>query len=445
VERAGDTLRMYEDRTGPELLEAFIDPAAPRKLSANRIARIDVAKHGQVSPGIEEYQIVFMMIHAINDGIAVHKLSNMLLELLGGSATPNGRARTDVELAHLLDLEWNMRWGRPRVGEVIVTATETLLPRPRTKFQDSALKVDFRNVERRAIVRFSLHFVPDAFLTLHQGGQVFPRITSRAAKHVLAQTLLDVQDTSSITATCKSQRVTLANVLFALCNYAWICTATEHPEFASSKTLPMMMYTAISLRRYLPPTSSYMSLALGYCNIVLPSFLPRSADPRAMFWLRARSAQSQMRKLTRTSLLLGRSQLMFMARGQRAKAFAVKDDEADGTLSPQKPSHIPPPPQTGPSFPSVALMGITCMGELDGIYDAARYSDIKLVDVFGQVRKAKGGILLASSTVNGRLSLVLGWDAAAFSPGVIDEFWGHFVRGLREFAIDPHSHTTAKL
>ncbi|KAJ7449307.1 hypothetical protein FB451DRAFT_755779 [Mycena latifolia] len=434
VKEAGDTLRIYDDRTGPELVEAFIDPAAPRKLSSKRIARLDVAKHGRVSPGFEEYQMMVMMIHAVNDGLAVHRHGNMILELLGGSATPGGHARTDAELAHLLDMEWKTRWGRPRVGEVIVPATEDRLPSPSSKFQESAWKVDYLNVEKRAM-----------------GGHVFPRIPSRATKHVLARTQFDVRETAALLAKCKEQRVTLPNVMFALCNLAWIRTADNHPEFAASKTLPMMMYTALSLRRYLTPSSplsSYMSLALGYCNVILPSFLPPSVDPSAMFWLRARSAQSQMRNITHSPLLFGRSQIMSVARGQRAKAFAKQDDEADGTLprSAEKPPQPPLPPRPGPaSIPSAVLVGISCLGDVDEINRTTRYPDIQVVDGIGHVRKAKGGILLVTSSINKRFSVVLGWDSLAFAPGVIEEFWGHFVSGAREFLLDSHSHTSSKL
>ncbi|KAJ7139081.1 hypothetical protein C8R44DRAFT_693543 [Mycena epipterygia] len=436
VQEIGDTLKIYNDRTGPELVEAFLDPAAPRRLSAEHIACVDVARHGEVSPGLEEYHIMIMMSHAVNDGISVHRHANMLLELLGGSVIPGGYARTDVELNRLLDMEWVMRWGRPRVDEVIVPATENRLPVPRSRLQESAWKVDHQNVERRAI-----------------GGHVIPRVSGRPAKNVLTQTLLDVDETATVLATCKSQRITLANAIFALCNIAWIRTDDNHPEFGASKTLPMMMYTAVSLRRYLPPmsplSSSYMSLALSYCNIVLPSFVPPSLDPRALFWLRARSAQSQLQNYCRSPLLIGRSHMISAERGLRAKAFAKQDDEADGTLPrpAQRPSQIPAPPQPALTNapPSLALMGVSCLGDLDEIYRADKYPDIRLLDSFGNVRKGKGAILLCTSIVNKRLSLALVWDTAAFSSGVVDEFWGHFVDGVQEFMLDSGSHPASKL
>ncbi|KAJ7126254.1 hypothetical protein C8R44DRAFT_617828, partial [Mycena epipterygia] len=433
-EEASDTLGIYDDKTGPELIQLFMDPAAPQKLSAERIARIDIARHGEVSPGVDEYHIILMMVHAVNDGVSLHRHGNMILALLGGAATPGECPRTDAELARLLEVEWKMRWSHPRVDEAIVPATEDRLPMPRSKFQKSAWTVDNQNVQRRAIVSTCLESLPP-------GGHVLPRVKSEVAKPVLSHIIFDVHESTAVIAKCKSQGVTLASALFALCNFAWIRTEEHHPEFAASKTLPTMMYTAVSLRSYLTPTSplsSYMSLALGYCNVVLPSFIPPSVNRRAAFWLRARSAQAQMSSYARSPLLFGRSQIMSTQRGVRAKTFAMQDDEADGTLPrrAQKASQRPPLPPP-PGVPSAALMGLSILGELADIFRTAHYPAIELVDAFGHVRMAKGGILFFSKILQARLSMTLGWDSAAFPPGVIEEFWGHFVGGVRELILDP--------
>ncbi|KAJ7712907.1 hypothetical protein DFH07DRAFT_400696 [Mycena maculata] len=427
VEEAGDTVRVYDDKTGPELVEAFINPTSPRKLSSRRIACIDVAKHGEVSPGIEEYHIIVMTIHAVTDGVSVHRHGNIILELLCGSSTPGGPPRTDAELAYLLDLEWKMRWAQPRVGEVIVPATEDRLPSPRSKFQMAAWTVDHQNLEKRAI-----------------GGHVLPRLKNQTCKQVIEQKYFDVQETSAILAKCKEQRTTLANASFALCNFAWIRTAQNHPEFYASKSLPMMFYTAVSLRRHLPlaPLSSYTSLALTYCNIVLPSFIPRSVDPRAMFWLRARSAQSQMSIFCRSPLISARSHIMSAKRGLRAKAFAKQDDEDDG-MPQQKPIQAPSPGAS--TVPSVALMGISFLGDLDQIYRTDRYPSAQLVNSFGQVRKAPGGIMLFTQMLHGEFSVALGWDVAAFPPGVIEEFLDNFADSVREYILGFSSDMSTKL
>ncbi|KAJ6617550.1 hypothetical protein B0H10DRAFT_2218488 [Mycena sp. CBHHK59/15] len=94
----------------------------------------------------------------------------------------------------------------------------------------------------------------------------------------------------------------------------------NHPEFAGPNALPMIVYTAINLRRFLtPPTplSSYMIL-----NVVLPAFIPSSSDPHAIFCARGRAAQSQMRKYYKSPLFFTRSQIMSAEHGLRGKAFA---------------------------------------------------------------------------------------------------------------------------
>ncbi|KAJ7621118.1 hypothetical protein FB45DRAFT_838882 [Roridomyces roridus] len=430
AEEAEDTLHIVDDKTGPELMDAFLDPTTPRRLSSQRISGLDVAKHGPVSPGLEEYHILIMTIHAINDGVALHRHCDMILQLLCGSATPGGPPRTDAELLRLLELEWTMRCGAPREDAIIVPATEDRLPSPRSKFQLSAWTIDHQNVKKRAI-----------------GGHALPRIKSQVCKQTIELKFWDPEETAAIRAACKARGLTLTNATFALINFAWISTAQNHPELNSSKELPMMIYTAVSLRRHLAqpssPLSSYMSLALGYCNIVLPSFIPATCNPGAMFWSRARSAQSQMSAFSRSPLLLGRCRLMGGERALRAKAFAKQDDEADGTLPQTGPQPAQPTPVVG--TPSVALLGITCLGDLGDVYRPERYPSAQFVDAFSHVRNAKGALLMSTQMLNGKFSMTLGYDAAAFPLGVVDEFWAHYVGGVREFILDSSSVFSSKL
>ncbi|KAJ7449292.1 hypothetical protein FB451DRAFT_1288036 [Mycena latifolia] len=418
IEEAGHTLTIHDRKTGLELDQEFV--SGPRRLSADCLSYMDVARHGQVSPGIEEYHMAFAVLHAITDGTSAH--GNTILELLGGSPTPNGPARTDRELAQVLEMEWTTRWGQPRVSfEVITPSTETRLPRPHSKFQAAAWKIDSLNVHKRAI-----------------GAHAFPRLPSPVSKQTLLDIKFDPIQTAALVARCISERVTLQNTVFALCNFAWIRTAQNHPEISAPKALPMMIYTAISIRRHLAPISplaSRMSLALGYGNIILPGFIPSATDARAMFWLRARSAQAQMRKQTKSPLLLARSQILSAERSRRAKAFALQDDVANGTLPPRA-----KPPQQSPSsgsatIPSIALLGISHLGDMAAMYETHRYPAIEFVDSVGHSRKAKGGILLFTRSAQKCFAMVLEWDGAAFPPGLVEEFWGHFVGGVHEFIL----------
>ncbi|KAF7368912.1 hypothetical protein MVEN_00217300 [Mycena venus] len=430
LEEAGRALTVHDsNKTGPELDEDFI--TGKRKLSAQFLSHMDVARHKEVSPGIDEFHMALSVLHAITDGTSGH--ANTILTFLGGSETPGGPLRTDEDLLKILEMEWTVRWGQRCASfEVITPSAEARLPQPRSRFQAAALKIDSMNVHRRAI-----------------GAHAFPRIPSQFTKQTLLDVKFDRAQTAVLVTKCKSERVTLQNTVFALCNFAWIRTARNHPEISAPKTLPMLFYTAISLRRHLTPISllaSAMSLALGYGNIVLPAFLPSSADPCAMFWLRARSVQSQMRKQTQSPLLLARSQILSAERARRAKAFARQDDEADGTLPPSLPRTQQPPAQApGKSgVPSVALMGISHLGDLGATYQMERYPPIEFLDSVGHSRKAKGGILLFTRSAQSCFSMMLEWDAAAFPPGLVEEFWGYFVSGVHEFILE-ESRSQSKL
>ncbi|KAJ7621075.1 hypothetical protein FB45DRAFT_928269 [Roridomyces roridus] len=405
LEEAQDTATIFSDKTGQNLVDAFLDLNSPRRLSAKCISLIDIAKHGPVSPTLEEYHLFVLMIHAVNDGLAVHQHCDMILELMCGSATPSGQHRTDAELMHVLELEWAMRWGQTRLDPIIVPATEDRSPPAASRWQKLAWTVDHQNVKRRAI-----------------GGHTLPRVKSNTSRPVTARQVFDLEETAVILDVCRHRHVTLPNAVFALLNIAWIYTAQNHPELGgSSKTLPMM-FTPPFLFAGTCPTSQIF---------LLTSFIPRSLDHGAVFWGRANSAQSQMRGFTRSPMLLSRSQIMAAERGARSKAFARMDD---GIPSPPKSTQSQPPPLT-PDVPSVALLGVSCLGDLRTVYRREHYPSVQLVDSYAHTRKAKGGILLFTQIFEGRFSTSLGWDAAAFPPGIIEEFFKHYSRGVRDYIL----------
>ncbi|KAJ7792221.1 hypothetical protein B0H14DRAFT_3499426 [Mycena olivaceomarginata] len=171
-----------------------------------------------------------------------------------------------------------------------------------------------------------------------------------------------------------------------------------------------------------------MSLALDYHNVMLPTFLP-STDPRATFWLRCRAAQKQMFAYTRSPLLLRRSLVTSAMRGQRAKAWARIDDEADGTVT---------------AVPSLALLGLTQTGDIDGLFHPERYPTSRR----RTSTRAPGGPRAASSWRRARFasaSSFLCWDAAPYAPGLVEEFWGYVVDGLLEYVLeDPASRAAVE-
>ena len=111
------------------------------------------------------------------------------------------------------------------------------------------------------------------------------------------------------------------------------------PDSLSGGLLPMMMYSALNLRPYLYPlpslraSSSYWFLAVGYFNVILPSFIPTTASASAIFWHRARSAKTQSAKYMKSPMLVARSQEMAKIRGKRARVFAKEDDEKEAATT----------------------------------------------------------------------------------------------------------------
>ncbi|KAJ7255890.1 hypothetical protein B0H12DRAFT_1113298 [Mycena haematopus] len=421
-------VRILDDITKSELSANYLN--GPRTLSSNCLSRLDVARHSEVSPGVYEFSIMVMFPHMISDGPVIQENIQIILELLGGSATPSGPPRTDAELAEILGYEWMRHWGAQRHAlDAIAPAAEVrIVGVAQSKFQQAAWKVDHQNIQKRFI-----------------GGHVFPRIKSTSTNFRLVQTQFSASQTKAIFAKCKANGVTVANMGFGLCNLAWIRLCAAHPEIKAPKDLPMLMYTAINFRRYLKPASpleSSMSIALDYYNVVLPTFLPADTAPRKMFWARSRAAQRQVSKYSLSPLLPHRAMVTNKVRAQGAKAWARIDDEADGTLPPTP--RVPAPSTPPNSVPSLALLGFSHSGNWDQIYRPAAFPSITLINAIGGSKRQPGGMLLYSWTFLGRLNLNLLWDDAGFPPGLMEEFRRYLVDGVHEYVLeDPSLNGTA--
>ena len=190
----------------------------------------------------------------------------------------------------------------------------------------------------------------------------------------------------------------------------------------------MMFYTALNYRAYippLPPNASFVFLAVGYFNVLLPSSLP--GNPQDAFWERARAVRKQSKEHLSSEMLQSRTLIMSEERGKRARRFAAEDDGYLPRLS------SPPPSNNKP--PSLALLGLTQLGSLDPIYTPTSYPALNLTHVRSTTRKAKGGILLFTFTFRGRLHLSLGWDREGFERGVVEVFLEEVEKGVKEFLV----------
>jgi len=196
-----------------------------------------------------------------------------------------------------------------------------------------------------------------------------------------------------------------------------------------------MMYAPINTRPYLPkPTSeSYWFLSVGYFNVVFPNFIPASCDVSKTFWLRARSAKEQSSRVAKSKMIIPRCREMSIKRGKQSRMWAKEDDEkAAGVWVPPPPtSDTAPPPRT----PSVALTGLSLLGNLDGMYKHAKFPDIKLHTLTTGSRQRNSAMLMFAYTFAGKLWVSLGYDENGFEREVVDLFWKNVDAAIREFLI----------
>jgi hypothetical protein len=232
---------------------------------------------------------------------------------------------------------------------------------------------------------------------------------------------------------CKAQGVSISSAMFAICNIAW---ARMSPR--EKQELPMMMYAAMNIRPCFPKPvhASYWFLAVGYFNVTLPNFLPASCDVSKTFWHRARKAKEQSSRTANSPMIQSRNREMAIKRGKQSRAWAKEDDEKEAGVyissAPKTTSDKPPSP---PRTPSVALLGLSLLGNLDGMYKHANFPDIKLHTLTTGSRQRHGGMLLFGYTFAGKLWISLGYDENGFDRGTVDLFWANVNAAVHELLI----------
>ncbi len=197
------------------------------------------------------------------------------------------------------------------------------------------------------------------------------------------------------------------------------------------------MYSALNLRPNLRAekalNDSYWFLAIGYFNIILPTFLPQSKDLSKTFWHRARLAKEQSTVAAKSPMIVSRSRLMAEERGIRARAWAKEDDDkANGVWTPP-PSSTSKAKTSEVKVPSTALIGLSLLGNLDGIYKHLNYGEIKLHTLTTGSRQRSGGMLLFGYTFVGKLWINIGYDENGFEERMVKKFWEEVVAGVDEF------------
>lgn len=196
-----------------------------------------------------------------------------------------------------------------------------------------------------------------------------------------------------------------------------------------------MMYSALNLRPYLSTdeqNDSYWFIAISYFNIVLPGFLP-STEVEKTFWYRARSAKEQSTKIAKHRMVVSRSREMAKERGDRARVWAKEDDDAArGVAKVSPPLSASVTASAVPKAPSTALLGLSLLGNLDGIYKHAAFPQIKLHTLTTGSRQRSGAMLLFGYTFVGKLWVSLGYDVNGFDNDVVERFWDNVLTSMDE-------------
>ncbi|KAF8913145.1 hypothetical protein CPB84DRAFT_1812064 [Gymnopilus junonius] len=343
----------------------------------------------------QNYDFLICATHFLGDGMALHQFANDFFSLLGSPSSED-----DLRRNLKADLLARVQDKAP----TLPSAMEERIPR-------IAARVDFNQTQQKLI-----------------GGHTFPR-NSRGLRHTIVPTIsIDAENTKKILENCKRRGVSVSSALFAICNIAW--ARTSHP---TNFELPTMMYSALNMRPNLLANKalndSYWFLAIGYFNVVLPSFLPRQGSVSNTFWRRAYSAKIQSSKAAKSPMSVSRCREMAKERGVKARMWAKEDDDKAMGIIPPPPTIVPASAGSSkPKIPSAALMGLSLLGNLDGIYKHSAFPSIKLHTLTTGSRQRAGGMLLFSYTFVEKL-----WNN--FEEEAVKNFWENVISAIHEFLL----------
>ena len=123
---------------------------------------------------------------------------------------------------------------------------------------------------------------------------------------------------------------------------------------------------------------------------------------------------------------------MARERGSRARAWASRDDGV--VVSPSIDDNTSVPETLVPSnnVSSAALIGLSLLGNLDGIYKHLEYPSIRLHTLTTGSRQRPGGMLLFGYTFVGKLWISLGYDENGFDKEIIDKYWANVLSTIDE-------------
>ncbi|KAG8678230.1 hypothetical protein FRC09_020006, partial [Ceratobasidium sp. 395] len=404
-----------------DLLSTYLN--GPRLLSASRTSYLIIARD---PVGEDKWHLFLCALHCIGDGMALHACANEMLLLLGAGGGDEALGKV---LEEVLERETDI----PR-------SMEDSLPNPAGKWKGVAAKVDEKLLAGKQV-----------------GGQAFPRTKGATRNTVVPTVSFDEARTKRILAKCKANGVSVSNAVFALCNIAWARMVQKGViKSDSGVELPSLFYTALNTRPWLDESAkaeSFFRLCIGYFNVcvqiittfaatintimssVLPTFIPSTpTEVSRSFWYRARLTKIQSSKAVKSPFILSRTHMTAAKRADQSVVWAKIDDRAElekqkarliaaiGLPTPAatpksevpvlpEPKAAPISAQTAPKpAPSTALMGLSLLGNLDGVYKHALYGEVRLHTLTTGSRQRAGAMLLFGYTFVGKLWLCFGYD-----------------------------------
>jgi hypothetical protein len=122
---------------------------------------------------------------------------------------------------------------------------------------------------------------------------------------------------------------------------------------------------------------------------------------------------------------------MSKKRGIQARAWGKEDDQKANGIKVQSPLQEKAPATA--KAPANALIGLSLLGNLDGIYKHQDFESIKMHTLTTGSRQRNGGMLLFGYTFVGKLWLSLGYDEEGFEKQTVDEFWEGLRAAVDEF------------
>ncbi|KAK6906569.1 hypothetical protein I203_100555 [Kwoniella mangroviensis CBS 8507] len=419
---ASDRFSFLNDQR--DIIDTYLN--GPRTLSNYRLGYL-VVKAPTTSISAEakgEYEIMLCATHYLGDGMALHSFMNEFYALLGSDLTTQDISR---KISEKLD---------PEEAVEIPRSLEDRLPPSKSKLASAVGKEELKRSDAKLI-----------------GGQSFGSPKEKLQRHTIVPTIsYDKDKTRVILGNCKKNGVTIAHAVFALCNLAW-AKRTD-----SDRIDPCLIYSALNLRPNMLASSStakesFFHLAVGYFNIVLPTLIPSTISTEELFWHRARMTKQQTIKAVKSPFVVSRSQNTSIVRRERAVKWAKIDDEEEmkarsnpglglgldveatqSEIQPQQKKKTPqalqlPTPDNTPIIPEErkvsqkALMGLSMLGNLDGMYKHSEFPSIQLTSLTTGSRQRQSGLLLFAYTFAGKLWFSLGYDKNGFPAGVVEGFW----------------------